>query len=294
MTAAAGRYATGIDAFAYGEHPLRTVRAAHGFRGRLGGDAHPAEPGRYHLYGGWFCPRSHRVAIVRALRNLHGAVSASYVDPLRDGRGWAFRERTGPDPVNGFTLLREAYLATDPAYDGPVTIPVLWDRVTSSVVSNDPDAIDIDLATADFGTGADPLLYQPEHRRDIDALGGDADALSRYVTRAVYRPQDRDEVARRLRRVDRQLAHRPFLLGDELTLADVRLWVVLVRYDAGPNATGAAGPPLTEFDELWDWAKAMYRWPAFRDTTDFAAFTAPFTRLPDWHEPTRRPSPPLR
>jgi len=58
-------------------------------------------------------------------------VSLSYVDDVRDGRGWAFRERRGPDPVNGFTFLAEAYEATEPGYDGHVSVPVLWDRQTS-------------------------------------------------------------------------------------------------------------------------------------------------------------------
>jgi len=79
------------------------------------------------LYISWGCPWAQRTAIVRQLKRLAGVVSLSYVDDTRDGRGWAFRERRGPDPVNGFTFLAEAYEATEPGYDGHVSVPVLWD-----------------------------------------------------------------------------------------------------------------------------------------------------------------------
>jgi len=122
-------YATPIDASIHGEYritaPATPVRR---FADRIGSPEHPAEAGRYHLYAGWFCPWSHRATIQRALNGLADVVSVSYVDGLRDGRGWAFRAGTGPDPINGFTLLRQAYESTEPGYTGPVSIPVLWDR----------------------------------------------------------------------------------------------------------------------------------------------------------------------
>src|SRR5205823_4201054 len=108
------RYASPIDAAVHGEHRGTAPAAGYRFTGRLGTREHPAGPGRYHLYAGWFCPWSHRATIQLALNSLAGIVSVSYVDGLRDGRGWAFRERTGPDHANGFTLLREAYETTEP------------------------------------------------------------------------------------------------------------------------------------------------------------------------------------
>jgi glutathionyl-hydroquinone reductase len=71
-------------------------------------------------------------------------------------------------------------------------------------------------------------------------------------------------------------------LGDELTLADVRLWVLLVRFDAGPNATGAAGARLPTYENVWRYARELYARPAFRDTTDFDSFTAPFAESDSW------------
>ena len=134
------------------------VRAAYPFRGRItadGSSGYPAEPGRYHLYISWACPWAHRTAIVRKLLGLEEVISLSAVDPVRDGRGWAFREGPGHalDPVNGFALLREAYEATEPGYDGHISVPVLWDRETRRIVSNNFPDITIDLETQFGGLG---------------------------------------------------------------------------------------------------------------------------------------------
>ena len=114
------------------------VRPAYPFRGRItadGSSGYPAVAGRYHLYISWACPWAHRTAIVRKLLGLQEAISLSAVDPVRDGRGWAFREGPGHslDPVNGFSLLRETYEATEPGYDGHISVPVLWDRETGRI-----------------------------------------------------------------------------------------------------------------------------------------------------------------
>lgn len=287
------RYASPIDAFTYGEYRI-TATTEPGprrrrFDGRVGSQRFRAEPGRYHLYAGWFCPRSHRATIVRALHGLADVVSVSYVHGLRDARGWAFREPTGPDPVSGFTLLRQAYEAGEVGYAGPVTVPVLWDRATGRIVTNDPDTIDVDLATA-FATWAMPGAdtYPVAHRPEIDEANRHVQALGQLITRAVYQQGARTELRSALRDLDRRLAGRRYLVGERLTLADVRLWVLLVRYDVGANATGAAGPPLASFADLWTYARGLYAHPAFRTTTDFSSFAAPLTPLPEWDAPVRR------
>jgi putative glutathione S-transferase len=244
MTALAGvRFASPIDAYAFSEHRISPSRARSKpvprFTGRLtadGSSGYPSEPGRYHVYAGRFCPRSHRANIVVALNGLAGLVSVSYVDGLRDGRGWAFRERTGPDPVNGFTLLREAYEATEPGYNGDVCLPVLWDRRERRIVSNDADTIDVDLATAFAARPAPAALYPIGSRDQIDELNRQVAALETAVVRAVYLDPAKREVRAAMHDFDRRLDSGRYLLGDTLTLADVRLWVRLVRYDAGANA----------------------------------------------------------
>src|ERR687886_2275364 len=96
-----------------------------------------AEPGRYHLYVSWACPWAHRTIIGRRLMGLQDAIGMSVVDPIRDERGWAFTGGPYVDHVNGFAFLAEAYRASDPDFDGRVSVPVLWDTRTRRIVSNE-------------------------------------------------------------------------------------------------------------------------------------------------------------
>jgi len=159
------------------------------FQARISADGasgFKAEPGRYHLYISYACPWAHRSAIVRKLKNLEDVVSLSVVDPIRDGRGWAFREGPGytADPINGFTLLKDAYQATDPDYDGHVSVPVLWDKASRRIVSNNFPDISIDLGTQ-FEPWADTSvdLYPVPLRAQIDELN---ELIYHTVNNGVY------------------------------------------------------------------------------------------------------------
>src|SRR5438874_13608430 len=96
--------------------------------GSSGHDGFAAQAGRYHLYVSWACPWAHRTIIVRKLKKLERVIGMTVVDPIRDERGWAFREGPGHslDPINGFQFLSQAYKSTDPNYRGRFTVPVLW------------------------------------------------------------------------------------------------------------------------------------------------------------------------
>ena len=116
-----------------------------------GSTAYAAARGRYHLYVSLACPWASRTIIFRKLKGLEGAVGMTIVDPIRDEKGWAFRDPSGKippgapfestDPVNGFRFLSEAYKATDPDYQARVTVPVLWDKETKGIVNNCEDDI---------------------------------------------------------------------------------------------------------------------------------------------------------
>lgn len=267
-------FASPVDAARWGEYRKPAGRVA-GFAGRVT----EAEVGRFHLYGGWFCPASHRLAVIRALAGLDDVVTMSYVDGVRDARGWAFREDTGPDPVNGFTLLYEAYLATDPGYGGAVSVPVLWDRATASIRSNSAIGIGVDLATVFGDSSLRPAALVPA----IDAMSQRvATEIETQLGCAVYRTASAAAVRRALTGFDELLAGRRFLVGDALTDADLRLWVQLVRYDAGPNAHKVIGPRLDRYPALWRWAQQVYAVPGVAATTDFARFSAPLADLPPW------------
>ncbi|HXW47646.1 MAG TPA: glutathione S-transferase C-terminal domain-containing protein [Streptosporangiaceae bacterium] len=257
------------------------VRAAYPFRGRItadGSSGFPAEPGRYHLYICWACPWATRTAIVRDLLGLQDVVSLSVVDPVRDGRGWAFREPYGLDPVNGFALLREAYEATEPGFDGHISVPVLWDTQTGKIVSNNFPDITIDLDTQ-FGAWASGEydLY-PEHLRpQIDELNA---LIYATVNNGVYRSgfatsQDSYHEAvtalfGTLDELEQRLAGQRYLTGDTLTEADVRLWVTLARFDAVYYSHFKCNlRRLSDYPSLWAYARDLYTLPAFRRSTKF-------------------------
>lgn len=212
----------------------------------------------------------------------------SFVGAMRDGRGWAFREDSGLDPVNGFTLLREAYELSVPDYDGEASIPAVWDRVTRRIVSNAVDSILQDLAIVFAPLGNLRDLYPTALRGRIDWVCAHVNILNAAVVRAVYQPAGRPMVSEYLQQFDQRLRHSKFVLGTTLTIADVRLWTSLVRYDVGPNANGAAGPRLSSFPSLWAYARDLYSIAAFNRTTDFTSFSAPMTSPPDWSEPVER------
>ncbi len=238
-----------------------------------------AQSGRYHLYFSLYCPWAQRPLIALKLRGLETVVSWSAVDPVRDGRGWAFREGAGhgPDPVNGFTLLRDAYLATDPAFDGHISVPALWDRVTDRLVSNHYATMTVDLETC-FTEWADPSveLYPEAHRAEIDAVN---DEIVRELAGGTYAAfgassqADYDAVSARvfdaLDRFEDRLASRRFLVTDHITDADLLLYVNLVRFDIIAGPLGRLNlRRLVDYPNLWSYARDLYQRPAFGETTN--------------------------
>src|ERR1700712_2148818 len=153
------------------------VRQRYRSRDRIpadGSSGFRAEPGRYHLYVSLACPWAHRAIIVRRLLGLESTMSMSVVDPIRDERGWAFREGDGhgADPVSGFQFLSEAYLRTDPSFTGRYTVPCIWDRVTQRLVTNNYPDITIDFETqfGAFQKAGAPDLYPEARRAEIDEI----------------------------------------------------------------------------------------------------------------------------
>jgi putative glutathione S-transferase len=245
-----------------------------------GSSGFPARAGRYHLYYSLYCPWAQRPLIALKLRGLEGMISSSAVDPVRDGRGWAFREGRGhgADPVNGFAFLQQAYLATDPTFAGHISVPALWDRERGRLVSNHYATMTIDLETQ-FGDDADPVvdLLPAAHRAEIDSVNAEivgSLATSAYAAMAVTTQAQYDAVSDRvyaaLARFDARLAERRFLVGDGITDADLLLYVQLVRFDLVAVPLGRlTRRRLVDHPNLWAYARDLYQRPAFRDTTDF-------------------------
>src|SRR5689334_16921561 len=123
--------------FVRAESRFRNWVTADGAAGPSGEAGFKAEAGRYHLYVSYACPWAHRTIIGRHLKGLEEAIALSVVDPIRDDRGWAFTGGEYVDHVNGWDFLSEAYVATDAAYDGRISVPVLWDTKTRRIVNNE-------------------------------------------------------------------------------------------------------------------------------------------------------------
>jgi putative glutathione S-transferase len=263
-----------------------------------GSSGFPAEPGRYHLYVSLACPWAHRTVIVRMLKRLEGAISMSVVDPIRDERGWALRDVPGakPDPVNGFRFLAEAYRATDPAYTARVTVPVLWDRETGQVVSNESaDVVRMLSSEFDAFTDSDLDLYPEDLRDEIDAVNA---RVYETVNNGVYRTgfattQEAYEEAwtalfETMDWLEERLAERRYLLGDRLTLADWRLFTTLLRFDAVYYSHFKVNRQrVVDFESLWNYARELYQWPGVAATVDFDHIKRHYFQTHDSLNPSR-------
>src|SRR5262249_12526215 len=170
----AGMPATSDDARTAASGDGTFVRQPSRFRAFVSADGstpYPAERGRYHLYVSYACPWAHRTIIGRHLKQLEDVIALHAVDPIRDERGWAFTDGEHVDPVNGWRYLREAYEATEPGYDGRVSVPVLWDERTGVIVNNESGDVLRMLQTGfgELASGAVDLYPEPL-RAEIDAL----------------------------------------------------------------------------------------------------------------------------
>jgi putative glutathione S-transferase len=206
-----------------------------------GSTPYAAETGRYHLYVSLACPWASRTIIVRQLLGLEEAVGMTVVDPVRDERGWAFRDGPGfsHDPVNGFSFLAEAYRATDPAFDGRVTVPVLWDKKTGRIVNNSEDDICwmFDKAFRAFAR-RDAQLFPKDIAEEQAQLSRFIhDRINNGVYRAGFatRQQAYERAGRSLfialDEMDARLTTRRYLFGNRIVESDWRLFCTLVRFD---------------------------------------------------------------
>lgn len=260
------------------------VRQQYTIRDRMtadGSSGFRAEAGRYHLYVSLACPWAHRAIIVRRLLGLENVISMGVVDPIRDERGWSFRNGPGhtSDWVNGFHFLSEAYLATDPAYTGRYTVPCVWDRVTERLVTNNYPDITIDFETQ-FGSlqrSDAPDLYPTHLREEIDAVN---DLIYTDVNNGVYKTGFAatqaayeaavDALFARLDWLEQRLARQRYLFGGQITEADVRLFPTLVRFDAVYYGHFKCNlRRLVDYPNLWGYARDLYQQPGIGDTVNF-------------------------
>ena len=201
-----------------------------------------AEAHRYHLYVSYACPWAHRTLLFRALKGLDRMISLSVVHWHMATNGWAFYEGDGviPDNVNGSTYLYQVYTKASPTYSGRVTVPVLWDKHSQTIVSNESSEIIRMFNRAFDDVGARPGDYYPSSlRTEIDALNT---RIYETVNNGVYKcgfatTQAAYEEAMiplfdTLEWLEDLLRERRYLAGSTITEADWRLFTTLIRFDA--------------------------------------------------------------
>ncbi|MGQ3071648.1 MAG: glutathione S-transferase family protein [Ferrovibrionaceae bacterium] len=258
----------------------RFERQASRFRHAVSADGstpYPAASGRYHLYVALACPWAHRTLIFRHLKGLEDAIPVSVVAPLMLENGWELPP--GADPVNGASALWQVYVKAAPDYSGRVTVPVLWDRQTGQIVSNESSEI-IRMMNHGFGDLASgPDFYPAALRPEIDRWN---DLIYPTVNNGVYRAgfattqpayeEAFDELFATLDRLEAHLSTSRWLCGDVQTEADWRLFTTLVRFDAVYFGHFKCNRRrIVDYPALWDYLRALYQVPGIAATIDFDA-----------------------
>ena len=220
---------------------FRNWITADGAPGPSGVEGFRAEAGRYHLYVSYACPWAHRTLIFRALKKLEAMISVSIVNWYMGANGWTFDPVSGvvPDDINNAEFLHQVYTASDPNYSGRVTVPVLWDKKSSKIVSNESSEIIRMFNEAFDSLGAAPGDYYPLALRDeINSLN---DRIYETVNNGVYKAgfattqEAYDEAVSKvfetLNWLEKRLETQRYLTGNADTEADWRLFTTLVRFD---------------------------------------------------------------
>ncbi len=263
-----------------------------------GRSGYPAETGRYHLYVSWACPWAHRTIIFRHLKGLEPVIGMTAVDPIRDDRGWAFREGRGHsiDPVNGFRYLREAYVGTDPGYQGRYTVPVLWDRIAGRIVSNsDDDMLRMFNSAFNALTGNREDYYPTDLREEIDRMNHEVyERVNNGVYRAGFATSQKAyesavrELFAMLDALEQRLSGQRYLFGDRIVETDWRLFVTLIRFDAVYHGHFKCNiRRLVDYPHLFGYVKDLYQYQGVADTVDFDHIKRHYYVTHDDINPTR-------
>ncbi|TWF58394.1 glutathione S-transferase family protein [Neorhizobium alkalisoli] len=265
------------------------VRQISGFRnwitpdgsaGPTGESGFEAEAGRYHLYVALICPWASRTLIGRALKKLEDVISVSVVEPALSEQGWRFGDYPGSDRdlINGATYMHEIYTNADPVYTGRATVPVLFDKKRGTIVNNESADI-LRMLNSGFGALADDSidLYPEDLRAEIDALN---DRIYPMLNNGVYRTgfattqlayeEAFADVFAMLDELEARLENRgPYLFGDRLTEADVRLFVTLVRFDAAYNGIFKCNlRRLADYKQISRYVEKVISIPGIRQTVN--------------------------
>jgi putative glutathione S-transferase len=257
-----------------------TEDGRHPEHGPVHGELWPVEPGRYRLVAAKACPWATRSLIVRDLLGLQDVISVGLAGPTHDERSWTFDlDPDGRDPVLGIERLQEAYLRRFPDYERGITVPAVVEVETGKLVTNDFPWITHDFfhEWRDFHQEGAPDLWPAHLREEMEEV---MERVFQEVNNGVYRcgfagsqrayDKAYDRLFAALDWLEERLADRRYLMGDQITEADVRLWTTLVRFDAVYHGHFKCNRnKLAEMPNLWGYARDLYRNPAFGGNTDF-------------------------
>jgi putative glutathione S-transferase len=266
--------------------------------GPTGAGGFKAEPGRYHLIAALACPWTHRTLIFRALKGLARIVSMSVTHWRMGPEGWTFDEGPGvvPDPILDARCVHEIYKAASPCYTGRVTVPILWDERTATIVSNESADIVRMMNSAFDGVGATVGDYYPEPLRpNIDRINSE---IYERVNNGVYKAgfattqaayeEAVEPLFATLDRLETLLGQQRYLCGSSITEADWRLFVTLVRFD--PVYVGHFKcniRRLSEYPNLWAYTRELFQWPGVRETVNFEHIKRHYYESHETINPTR-------
>ena len=258
-------------------------RAESRFRDRItadGSSGFKAEAGRYHLYVAHGCPWAHRTLIYRTLKKLDGLISVAYAILGIKQNGWTFEDDPRypdciSDKVNGFHYLYEAYVASNPKYTGKVTVPTLWDKKARKIVNNESSEI-IRMLNTEFNaiTGDRSDFYPQALRAEIDAVN---ERIYHNVNNGVYRAgfaksqaaydDAYDGLFATLDWLEQRLSHQRYLVGDQITEADWRLFPTLVRFDVAYFSIFKCNKQrIADYPNLSNYMRELYQVPGVADT----------------------------
>ena len=257
--------------------PLRNWVTPDGSAGPSGEGGFKAAPGRYHLYVSLSCPWAHRTVIFRKLKGLENAISMSIVSPDMLMDGWTFDRATGSsgDDVNGKSKLSEIYVLADPKFTGRVSVPVLWDKERKTIVNNESSEI-IRMFNSAFDAFTNERAdYYPEAlRAEIDRIN---DAVYPNINNGVYRAgfatsQAAYEEAFRnlfdtLDGIEETLGNQRYLVANDITEADWRLFCTLIRFDAVYYSHFKCNwRHIDEYPNLSNYLRDLYQVPGVAET----------------------------
>ncbi len=239
------------------------------------------ESGRYHLYVSYACPWANRTLIYRSLKNLEDHISVDVVHPDMLELGWTFdKDKSGAngDSLYGAKLLQEIYQKADPKVSTSVTVPVLWDKKTETIVNNESSQI-IRIFNKEFNqlTGNNDDYYPEALQTEIDTWN---EEIYHSVNNGVYksgfaRNQKSYEKAvielfRVLDKIDSHLEGKDYLVGGQLTEADIRLIPTLTRFDLVYFTHFKTNlKRIADYKNLSRYTRNLFELGAIRNTTNF-------------------------